>query len=233
MNRNCVIIVAAGKGARMKANINKQFLNLKDKPILYWTLKVFEKSNYVDEIILVLAKDEIEYCKSYIIDKYKVKKIKKIVEGGSTRQQSVINGLNAVGECNVVLIHDGARPFINDDIINEGIKYANLYGACACGVVPKDTIKIKEKSGFSMETPKRNTLFCVQTPQCFKYEIILESHKKAYKEKFEATDDTMIVEKYNHKVFLYNGSYSNIKITTPEDLIIGEKILDNSEEVLT
>ncbi|KYH28789.1 MULTISPECIES: 2-C-methyl-D-erythritol 4-phosphate cytidylyltransferase [Clostridium] len=226
MGRNCAIIVAAGKGTRMKAKINKQFIKLKGKPILYYTLKAFEDNDLIDEIVLVLAKNEIEYCKDNILNKYKMNKIKKIVEGGSTRQDSVIRGLLAAKGNDVVLIHDGARPFVDNRIIEDGIKYANIYDACACGVEPKDTIKIKTEDGFSLNTPKRETLFSVQTPQCFKYDLILDAHKKALKEKIEATDDTMIVENYNHKVYLYEGSYNNIKITTPEDLIIGERILD-------
>ncbi|MCY6371584.1 2-C-methyl-D-erythritol 4-phosphate cytidylyltransferase [Clostridium ganghwense] len=227
MGRNCAIIVAAGKGTRMKTNINKQFLNLKDKPIIYYTLKAFYENESIDEIVLVLAKDEIEYCKKHVIQKYNLNKIKLIVEGGDTRQESVIKGLKAVEGCEVVLIHDGARPFVDKNIIEDGIKYTELYGACACGVKSKDTIKVKDKKGFSIHTPDRDTLFCVQTPQCFKYNLILESHKKALSENVEATDDTMIVERYNHKVYLYEGSYKNIKITTPDDLVIGEKMLDN------
>lgn len=227
MGKNCAVIVAAGKGTRMKTKVNKQFLNLKDKPLLYYTLKTFCDNEYIDDIVVVLAKDEIEYCKKNIILKYGLNKIKVVVEGGNTRQESVINGLEAIEDCDIVLIHDGARPFVDKSIIEDGIKYAELYGACACGVKPKDTIKIKSDNGFSVQTPDRDTLFCVQTPQCFRYNIILECHKKANLEKVEATDDTMIVEKYNYKVYLYEGSYINIKITTPEDLVIGEKILDN------
>ncbi len=227
MGKNCAVIVAAGKGTRMKTKVNKQFLNLKDKPILYYTLKTFCDNECIDDIVVVLAKDEIEYCKKNIILKYGLNKIKVVVEGGNTRQESVINGLEAIADCDIVLIHDGARPFVDKSIIEDGIKYAELYGACACGVKPKDTIKIKSDNGFSVQTPDRDTLFCVQTPQCFRYNIILECHKKANLEKVEATDDTMIVEKYNYKVYLYEGSYINIKITTPEDLVIGEKILDN------
>lgn len=227
MGKNCAVIVAAGKGTRMKTKINKQFLNLKGKPILYYTLKSFCDNKSIDDIVVVLAKDEIEYCKKNIILKYGLNKIKFIVEGGNTRQESVINGLEAIEDCDIVLIHDGARPFVDKSIIEKGIKYAELYGACACGVKPKDTIKIKGNNGFSVHTLDRDTLFSVQTPQGFKHSIILECHKKANLEKVEATDDTMIAEKYNYKVYLYEGSYTNIKITTPEDLVIGEKILDN------
>ncbi|MCM0650355.1 2-C-methyl-D-erythritol 4-phosphate cytidylyltransferase [Clostridium swellfunianum] len=226
MGKVCAVIVAAGRGTRMRADINKQFLNIKDKPILYYTLKAFENSSSIDEIILVTAKTEIEYCKAEIVDKYKISKISAIVEGGKERQHSVYNGLNACTDCDVVLIHDGARPFVDDRIIEEGIKLANEHGACTCGVAPKDTIKIKAENGFSSTTLTRESLFIVQTPQCFKYQLILESHKEAFKDNIKVTDDTSIAEYCGHKVFLYEGSYNNIKITTPEDLVIGEKMLD-------
>jgi 2-C-methyl-D-erythritol 4-phosphate cytidylyltransferase len=227
MNRVCAIIVAAGKGKRMGADINKQFLKLKGKPILYYSLKAFESCKLVDSIILVTAKEEISYCKSEIIDEYKFKKILAVVEGGAERQNSVYNGLIAAKGFDIVLIHDGARPFVDKDIIEKGINYTIKHGASACGVTPKDTIKVKDEKGFSVNTLDRNSLFIVQTPQCFEYDLILNCHEKVIKDKIKVTDDTSIVESFGHKVLLYEGSYNNIKITTPEDLIIGENILDN------
>ena len=228
MKKKYAIIVAAGKGTRMKCKQNKVFLNLKGKPILYYTLKVFEDNDNIDNIILVLSEADIEYCIDSVINKYGIKKVCKIVEGGTTRQSSVMNGLVAASECDLVLIHDGARPFIDNKIIDDGIKYAKIYGACACGVKPKDTIKIKSAEGFSEGTLKRDTLFSVQTPQGFKYDLILNSHKEAINKSIDATDDTALAEGSGHSVYLYEGSYTNIKITTPEDIIIGEKILYNS-----
>ncbi len=227
MKKVCAVIVAAGKGTRMGAGINKQFLIIKDKPILYYTLKIFEGCDSIDEIVLVTAKKEIEYCKSDIVERYNIRKVSNIVEGGLERQQSVYNGLKACNDCEIVLIHDGARPFVDSRIINEGIDYAKRYGACTCGVQPKDTIKLKAEDGFSDSTLDRDTLFSVQTPQSFKYNLIVNCHENAFKENIKATDDTSIVEYCGHKVFLYEGSYNNIKITTPEDLVIGEKILEN------
>lgn len=226
MDRVCAIIVAAGRGARMGANINKQFLHIKDKPILYYTLRAFETSPLIHEIVLVTADCEIEYCKKEIIEKYGITKIKNVVKGGAERVNSVYNGLLASKESDIVLIHDGARPFINNKIIEEGIYYARRFGACSCGVVPKDTIKIKAGNGFSESTLERNGLFAVQTPQCFEYRLILNCHEKINKVDIKFTDDTSIVEYCGHKVYLYEGSYSNIKITTPEDLIIAENILE-------
>jgi 2-C-methyl-D-erythritol 4-phosphate cytidylyltransferase len=227
MSRVCAVIVAAGRGTRMGAEINKQFLNIKNRPILYYTLKAFDCCDIIDEIVLVTAKEEMEYCKSNIVDKYGMKKISSIVEGGAERQHSVHNGLMACRDCDVVLIHDGARPFVDKRIIHEGIIYAKEYGACTCGVQPKDTIKLRTEESFSAKTLNRDDLFAVQTPQCFKYQLILKCHEKAFINNIKVTDDTSIVEFCGHKVYLYEGSYSNIKITTPEDLIIGEKILEN------
>lgn len=227
MNKNVAVILAAGKGKRMGANRNKQFLEIKEKPILYYTLKAFSNSNLIDEIILVAAKDEIEYCRKEIVERYRFAKVTSIVSGGKERQHSVLNGLLAIENCNIVIIHDGARPFVDNNIINTGIRYAEKYGAVACGVKPKDTIKVKNEYGFSINTPDRESLFAVQTPQSFKYDIILNCHKKVNKDNISVTDDTMVVEKYGYKVYLYEGNYNNIKITTIEDLVIGEKILEN------
>lgn len=227
MGKVCAIVLAAGKGKRMGAGINKQFLMLNDKPLLYYSLKAFENCKAVDAIVVVTAKEEMDYCRTKIIDKYKFKKIICVTEGGAERQNSVYNGLIAANGFKVVLIHDGARPFIDSETIESGIDNAIKYGASACGVTPKDTIKIKDEKGFSLDTLDRSSLFIVQTPQCFDYELIFNCHKKIIKENISVTDDTSIVEYFGYKVFLYDGSYNNIKITTPEDLIIGEKILDN------
>lgn len=227
MKTNCAIVVAGGKGTRMGKEINKLFLKLKDKPILAHTLEKFEKNKLIDTIILVAAREEVEYCKKEIIEKYSLKKVMKIVSGGNDRRESVLNGLKAVEHADIVLIHDGARPFVDYKIIADGIRYAKLYGASACGVEPKDTIKLIDKSGFSKETLNRSDLFCVQTPQCFKMELILAAHEYVKDKDLVITDDTSVVEKYGEKVFLYKGNYNNIKITTPEDLIIGENILQN------
>lgn len=226
MNKVCAIILAAGKGTRMGTKVQKQFLNIKEKPILYYTLKVFSECSIIDEIILVTGKDEIDYCRKEIVDKFRFDKINKIVAGAAERQDSVFNGLLAAENCQVAVIHDGARPFVDERIIKDGVEYALRYKASSCGVSPKDTIKVKDEFGFSKDTPNRDILFSVQTPQCFDYELIFDCHKKIRNDNIKVTDDTMVVERYGNKVFLYEGSYNNIKITTPEDLIIGERILE-------
>lgn len=220
------IILAGGKGKRMGYPISKQFIELKGKPIIYYTIKKFTENRNIDNIIIVLPSDEIEYFKENILEKYSLN-ITKIVEGGKERQDSVYNALKSIEDTDtdIVLIHDGARPFISNKIIDDGIKYADIYGACAPGVMPKDTIKIKNKNNFSIDTPNRANLVSIQTPQVFKFNEILECHKKIQMSQEVVTDDTMVVEKYGYNVYLYDGEYTNIKITTPEDLILGEKLI--------
>lgn len=228
MSKNYAIILAAGKGKRMGAGINKQFLNIKSKPILYYSLKTFSDNPFIDEIILVCSSSEIDYCREQVVEKYGIKKVLKIISGGKERQDSVLNALRSIIDCNIVLIHDGARPFVNFSIIENGIKYAEAYGACTCGINSKDTIKIKGNDGFSLDTLDRSKLFCVQTPQCFKYDLIMKCHEKLIQDNIFVTDDTSVVELYGNKVYLYEGSYNNIKITTQEDLVVAERILEKN-----
>ena len=192
--------------------------------MLVYTLEKFIYNKSIDEVILVLPEDEVDYCKKEVLQKYSLK-VDRIVIGGKERQDSVFNALEAMEKANIVLIHDGARPFISEKIIEEGIKYANIYGAAAPGVTPKDTIKIKNEDNISVDTPDRNTLVAVQTPQCFKYDEIYQCHRKIKEENAIVTDDTSVVERYGHKVYLYEGDYTNIKITTPEDLILAERLI--------
>ncbi|MBS5886656.1 MAG: 2-C-methyl-D-erythritol 4-phosphate cytidylyltransferase [Clostridium sp.] len=218
------IILAGGKGKRMGAKISKQYIELNGKPILYYTLKRFVDCEGIDKIILVLPKDEIKYCNKEILEKYSLK-VDMIVEGGKERQDSVYNALQKINDSEIVLIHDGARAFVSERVIKDGIKYAKIYGAAAPGVMPKDTIKVVDENGFSDSTPDRNKLLAIQTPQTFKLEIIKECHEKVKENNISVTDDTMVVEMYNNKVYLYNGEYTNIKVTTPEDLILAERLI--------
>lgn len=218
------IILAGGKGKRMGAKVSKQYIDIKGKPILYYTLKKFIDCEAIDSIILVLAEDEIEYCKKEILERHSLN-ISNIVIGGKERQDSVYNALESMVNTDIVLIHDGARPFVSNKIIKEGIEFAKKYGASAPGVVPKDTIKIKNKEGFSIDTPNRESLVSIQTPQVFKFNMILECHEKIKRDKVVVTDDTMVAELYNNKVYLYDGEYTNIKVTTPEDLILAERLI--------
>lgn len=218
------IVLAGGRGKRMNYHKSKQFIEIKGKPVLVYTLEKFIYNKSIDEVILVLPEDEVDYCKKEVLQKYSLK-VDRIVIGGKERQDSVFNALEAMEKADIVLIHDGARPFISEKIIEEGIKYANIYGAAAPGVTPKDTIKIKNEDNISVDTPDRNTLVAVQTPQCFKYDEIYQCHRKIKEENAIVTDDTSVVERYGHKVYLYEGDYTNIKITTPEDLILAERLI--------
>ena len=221
-----VIIVAAGMGKRMGAKINKQFLLLRDKPILAHTVQKFDNNEYVDEIIIVARNEEKEYCKKEIVDKYSFKKVFQIVAGGVERQTSVYNGLMAVNKkSNIVLVHDGVRPFIRDEEITECIKTTIKYEACVIGVPVKDTIKVVNKDNNITETPARDKLWAVHTPQAFTYELIIKAYENAKKHSFTSTDDSMLVEKLGYRVKMIKGSYENIKITTPEDLKIAEAFL--------
>lgn len=220
------IILAGGKGKRIGAPVSKQFIEIKGKPIIYYTIKKFSENKKIDNIVVVLSKDEVGYFKENILEKYNLK-VDNIVIGGTERQDSVYNGLKSLEDTNtdIVLIHDGARPFISDRIIDDGIKFAQVYGACAPGVMPKDTIKIKNESNFSVSTPERGSLVAIQTPQVFKFNEILECHEKIKINNIVVTDDTMVAEKFGYSVYLYDGEYTNIKVTTPEDLILGEKLI--------
>ncbi|MBS4973572.1 MAG: 2-C-methyl-D-erythritol 4-phosphate cytidylyltransferase [Clostridium celatum] len=220
------IILAGGKGKRMRSAISKQFIDIKGKPIIYYTLKKFSENKKIDNIIVVLPEDEVKYFKENILKKYELR-INKIVIGGKERQDSVYNALKSLknSSTDIVLIHDGARPFISERIINEGIKFAEIYGAAAPGVMPKDTIKVKNEKNFSVDTPNRANLVSIQTPQVFKFDEILECHEKIRYNGKMVTDDTMVVEKYGYSVYLYDGEYTNIKVTTPEDLILAERLI--------
>lgn len=220
------VIAASGMGKRMNSDINKQYILLKEKPILAYTIEKFDNNEYIDEIIIVAREEEKEYCHDEVVKKYGFKKVANIVGGGAERQDSVYNGLLAVNSlCNIVLIHDGVRPFIRDEDIINSINGAIKHKACVIGTPVKDTIKTVDIDKDIIDTPNRNTLWAVQTPQSFAYDIILEAYKEAQKNKMTVTDDSMLVEKLGYKVKIIEGSYSNIKITTLEDLKLAELLL--------
>ena len=221
------IVLAAGQGKRMGADIQKQYMLLKERPVLYYSLKQFEESD-VDAIVLVVGKGEIEYCKREIVEKYGFQKISAIIEGGKERYESVYLGLEAIQNADYVLIHDGARPLLTKEIIVKSMEQVKQYKACVVGMPVKDTIKIIDEKEFAKETPDRSILWLVQTPQTFSFDLVKSSYRKMMEREDETvTDDAMVVEQYgNHKVKLIKGDYENIKITTPEDLFIAELLLD-------
>lgn len=234
--KTSAIVLAAGQGKRMGSDVAKQYLLLCGRPVLYYTLRNFEES-IVDEVILVTGKDQIEYCKKEIVDAYGFQKVTAIVAGGRERYHSVAMGLQALARsetpCDYVLIHDGARPFATPDIIKRGIDAVQKYDACVVGMPVKDTIKIVDDENFAVDTPKRNLVWQVQTPQIFSFPLIkkaydqlIEEEKMLLEKGVAVTDDAMVVELFSSKrVKLLEGSYKNIKITTPEDLKIAESFL--------
>lgn len=225
------IVLAAGSGKRMNTAVHKQYLDIKGKPVLYYALHAFEQSS-VDEIVLVVGKGETDYCRQEIVEKYGLKKVKKIVEGGKERYHSVYEGLKAADHPDYVLIHDGARPFILKKTIEQTMQEVKKYQACVVAVPVKDTVKIADEEGYAKETPERKYVWAVQTPQVFSYPMIYDAYEKALQqEDTSITDDAMVLEKVTgRKVRLIEGSYRNIKITTPEDLLIAECYLEHPEE---
>lgn len=215
------IIVAAGKGARMGSEMPKQYMTIAGKTILDTTLYKFEKSNDVDEIILVINKDDIEFVKDEIAPFYT--KISHVTAGGKTRTESVYQGLKRVRKrCDIVLIHDGVRPFISYNLISTCIENAFAYKACIPVIDVNDTIKEVSEDGMVEKTFDRKKLRAAQTPQAFDFNIIRECYENAVTEDASFTDDASIVEYYGYKVKTIEGLYKNIKITTPLDLRMAE-----------
>lgn len=230
---NTAIILAGGRGSRMQAGINKAYLPLRDKPILAHTIDVFNNNKFIDEIILVVGDGEESMFKSHILNKINPWKVKKIVIGGHERQNSVYNGLiNLSDECSVVLIHDGARPFVSANVIEKCIEGAKEHGAVTTAVPVKETIKVVRNANIIDYTPDRKDLWITQTPQAFKTDIIIKAHIFANESNFVGTDDAMLVEKLGMEVRIVEGEYENIKITTPEDLIMAEAIMNYRRKAL-
>jgi len=218
----CAVIAAGGQGKRMNSNVSKQFLTIKGHPILYYTLNKFEKMKILNEIILVVPPADVKYTKEQIIKKYGFKKTR-IVEGGKERQDSVYNGLKALPkDADIVVIHDGVRPFIPVKIIENSIEAAAECDAVGVAVPVKDTIKVVDDKSIVKTTPDRKALWAIQTPQTFKYDVIMKAYEKAMEDGFYGTDDTVLVERMGLPVKIIEGSYENIKITTPEDIIFAE-----------
>lgn len=244
-SRTTAIVLAAGQGKRMGTDVAKQFLMLRGKPILYYSLSVFERSSYVDDIILVTNEDGLSVCEA-IIRENDFTKVSSVVLGGKERYHSVWAGLKTAfydegeegNEAEIapkyVLIHDGARPFITEEIIKRNMEALLNDAACVTAVPSKDTIKIADENGYVDITPDRSLVWNIQTPQSFDFSLVYEAYHKLIRDEKEIsdkgihiTDDAMVVEYFeNVKVRLIEGSYENIKITTPDDLILAEKIYE-------
>ena len=219
------VIVAAGKGKRMGTEISKQFLPLGGKEILAHTVQKFEKAKNIRDIILVTGADSLQDVQE-MAQEYGWEKIVSIVAGGKERQDSVWNGLQQVAaDTEIILIHDGVRPFVTEDILNISIETALEMGGCVAGVPAKDTIKVCDGENIAIATPDRNVLWQIQTPQTFRKERIVKAYEQAKEDCVVGTDDASFAEHCGYPVKVIMGSYRNIKITTKEDLIIGEAFL--------
>ncbi len=267
--RHIAIVLAAGRGKRMNSSVAKQYLLLRDKPVLYYALKQFEDS-FIDDIVLVTGAEDITYCTEKIVQTYEFSKVRQVVAGGRERYHSVYQGLLAAGEllrrCSnsvtmsgksesdkqeggetqhceetvmeqeaCIYIHDGARPFINRDMLSRARESVEQYGSGVVGMPVKDTIKIADEAGFAVNTPKRSLVWQIQTPQCFWYSEIAPAYAKLIHSEetllaqgITITDDAMVMELFgSRRVKLVEGSYENIKITTPEDLTVAEGFLSD------
>ena len=236
-NKKCTaVVLAAGAGKRMQSDVAKQYLLLDGKPVLWYALDVFEKSRIISDVILVVGKGEIPYCQEEIVERYGFKKAAQVIEGGAERYLSVWEALKVIRESSAdgfVFIHDGARPFVSEEILERTYQAAMQYGACVTAMPVKDTIKISNADGFAVQTPNRKTVWQVQTPQVFENKLIVDAYEELINNLeeikaagVEITDDAMVVETIKHQpVKLVEGSYTNIKITTPEDMKIAHSIV--------
>lgn len=226
MSKFAAVVLSAGSGSRMKSDIPKQYMDLLGKPVIYYSLKAFQDS-FVTDIVLVTGKDDVEYCRREIVEKYQLDKVCAIVPGGAQRYDSVLEGLRALGssEADYVMIHDGARPLLNQPMIRRVADTLEAGDSCVLGMPVKDTIKMIDDQGYAVTTPDRSHLWLVQTPQAFPYPMIRNAYEKMHSDMLAdvpmpaITDDAMVAEYvYGTKVKMVEGRYENLKITTPEDL---------------
>ena len=221
-----VLIPAAGTGRRMGAGTNKQYLELADRPLLARTVDVFERHPLIDSIIIIVSPAEIAYCQEEIVARGNYRKVTAVIAGGAERQDSVYCGLQAcqADADDLILIHDGARPLVNAGIIDRVIDSVQQHAACLTAVPVKDTVKVVQ-DGCVVDTPERATLWLAQTPQAFRYSLIRSAHDRAAEQGMRATDDAQLAEWAGLKVRVVQGDYRNLKITTPEDLEVAERLL--------
>ena len=226
MSRVTALIPAAGVGKRMGKSVAKQFLLLGDRPLLAHTLLSFERAPEIDEIIPILSQEDMENCLREIIERYGISKVRTLVVGGRERQDSVMNGLLKLGQdASIVVVHDGVRPFVTHDMIRESVALARKGECVAVGVPVKDTVKEVDARGMVRQTLERSRLWAIQTPQTFPAAVLKRAYEECSKQHVYGTDDAMLVERTGGRVRVIMGSYENIKITTPGDLILAEEIL--------
>ena len=223
----CTLIPAAGEGNRLKSAVKKKpYVALAQKPILTHTIQRFEQNTAVDEIFVLVNEADFEMCRATVLAPYAFQKVQPLVAGGATRQQSVHNGVRALpADTDFVIVHDGVRPFVTDGTIFACLDAAAEWGAAVAAVPVKETIKMANAEDFIVETPPRERLWTVQTPQVFRKSLLEKAHQIAEEKQLTATDDAALVEHLGHPVKLVNGSYANVKITTPEDLRIANVFL--------
>ncbi len=234
------IVLAAGQGKRMGTKVQKQYIELDGKPVIYYTLRVFQESSVIDRIIMVVGEGQEEYARTEIVEKYGFTKVRAVVTGGKERYDSVWNGIcesNKLdrelspqeGETSYIFIHDGARLLVTEDILLRGYEEVKESRACIAGTPSKDTVRIVDERGYSLQTPPRKDVWIIQTPQIFERELITEAYGRMMEsDHSQVTDDGSAVEMMLHMpVKMYEGSYSNIKITTPEDLEIAKRFLES------
>jgi 2-C-methyl-D-erythritol 4-phosphate cytidylyltransferase len=229
--RTVAIIPAAGSGSRMNRDVSKQYLTLAGKPILVCTLEVFEACPLVDALLVVVPSQDLESVRTDILAPWNLKKVTGIIPGGKERQDSVRAGIEALdGDAELVIIHDAVRPFITAGLIENCVRAAAAEGAATVGVPVKDTVKEVGPDGRILRTCDRSLLWFTQTPQVFRRDIIENAHLAAVRDGFRGTDDTSLVERLGIAVRMILGDYGNIKITTPEDLILAEALLAGRRE---
>lgn len=224
------IVLAGGKGTRMQSEIPKQYMLLDGKPLLYYSLQAFEESN-VERVVLVTAEGDEEYCRRELVERFGFHKVAVIVAGGRERYASVWNGLlflhSEESMPEYVLIHDGARPLVTPELINRVLAQTESYGACVTGMPVKDTIQMTDENGVITLTPKRESLWIAQTPQAFEFSVVYDAYEQLMEEpQINVTDDAMVVGLYHSiPVQMVRGSYTNLKVTTPEDFVFAELLL--------
>ena len=231
MENFTAIVLSAGSGSRMKSDIPKQYMDLNAKPVIYYSLKAFEESDF-SSIILVCGKNDVDYCKKEIVEKYGFTKVKAVVAGGKERYHSVYEGLKMAEGSDYVFIHDGARPMITPQMIRRLQDVVIVEETAVAGMPVKDTIKIVDENNYVESTPERKYVWQVQTPQCFSYSIIYEAYKAVITDETEGvpippiTDDAMVLSyATDYEVKMVEADYKNIKITTPEDILVASVLL--------
>lgn len=245
--RNTAVVLAAGTGSRMGSKVAKQFMTLGGKPLIYYALRAMEKSQVIHDVILVTAEDDMEKMRAQVVEKYGFRKVRTIIPGGSERCYSVANAMRWINAVtnesrdvrHLVFIHDGARPFVTEEILERTCEAAMECGACVAAMPSKDTVKIADEASFAAQTPDRGTVWMVQTPQVFDRTLIVQAYREFENAMAESgakgevpagkapvTDDASVVEMFTDvKVKLVEGAYTNLKVTTPEDMVIAEALL--------